>query len=574
MMTAKRRCTAGEGRRAKITSVTLGLVCLAAAWASAASGARAQVVPVRAGGDSLGVALDARSAQAVLAREGFAFARVDSVTPQAIWVTTGPRVLVQEVRIQTDSIPAGGLLRGWATREGQPLAPEALAQDLERLAEALRWRGFADARIEPLAEVVGTAPGYRLTVRVREGTRETIGRVAFVGGRAVSDRFAVRASGVRLGAPLDGVSPEAVQRSVRASGAFSRVGRPTLARDGSGVLVLQVPVESGPPGRADVVLGYLPPASAQAGQIVGSGRVDLLGPFGGGRALSLSLDRNPGLASRFSASARDPFVLGLPLAAGLAFEGESRDSTLSRQRLSAEAGARIGAGVTAALSLAGESVQPGRAGARLGLDGLPRVRRSDAAFLGVALRYDGTDTPLAPRRGVVVSTLVEQGIRRRGAAPEAPEPTRFRQQRLDLAVRGYVPLAGRLVAALGADARLVLNARGTDAGADEGELLRFGGATSLRGYDEESLLGDAVGRLLAETRVLLGGDAFAFAFADLGAVRRPSLAGEAGSTRVLPGYGIGAQLETGLGLVRLTYALNPDLPAARGKVHIGLGVGL
>ncbi|OZC02732.1 hypothetical protein BSZ36_06945 [Rubricoccus marinus] len=515
----------------------------------------------------------------MLARQGYAFARVDSITPEAIHVTPGPRVLVRSLALIADSISTDGLQTGWATREGAPLAPEALAADLERLAEALRWRGYADARIEPLAGVAGTPPGYEVTIRVREGRREPIGRVAITGGSRVTDRFAARASGVRLGAPLDGITPEAVRRSVRASGAFAAVGQPTLARDADGTLVLQIPVESGPPGRADVVLGYLPPAAGQSGQVVGSGRVELLGPFGGGRALSLSLDRNPGLASRFSASARDPFVFGLPLAAAVAFEGESRDSTYNRQRLRGEVGARLGASVRAALTLAGESVQPGRAGARIGLDGLPRVRRSSAGFVGVALRYDDTDAPLAPRRGLQIATLVEQGVRTRGAAPEAPTPTRFSQQRLDVSARGYLPLAGRLVGAAGADAQLILNARGLDSGggligADEGELIRYGGATSLRGYDEDALLGDAVGRLLAEARFLLGGDAFAFAFGDLGVVRRPPLAGEPGETRVLPGYGLGAQLDTGLGLVRLTYALNPDLPAARGKVHIGLGVGL
>ena len=154
----------------------------------------------------------------------------------------------------------------------------------------------------------------------------------------------------------------------------------------------------------------------------------------------------------------------------------------------------------------------------------------------------------------------------------------MRQQRLDAALRVFVPLAGRFVAVAGGEGRVILGGRGAgdEAAAtyDEGELIRFGGASSLRGYDEEAFVGNAVGRLLGEARFLLGGDAFVFAFGDLGAVRCPPLAGEAGETRVLPGYGVGAQLQTGLGLVGLTYALNPDLSAGRGKVHVRLQVGL
>jgi len=83
-----------------------------------------------------------------------------------------------------------------------------------------------------------------------------------------------------------------------------------------------------------------------------------------------------------------------------------------------------------------------------------------------------------------------------------------------------------------------------------------------------------VGRALAELRAGLGGDTYAFAFGDLGAVRTPTLGETPGETRWLPGYGVGAQLETGLGLVAITYALNPDLPASRGKVHLRLQFGL
>ena len=48
----------------------------------------------------------------------------------------------------------------------------------------------------------------------------------------------------------------------------------------------------------------------------------------------------------------------------------------------------------------------------------------------------------------------------------------------------------------------------------------------------------------------------------------------AAERRTLLGYGAGLRVTTALGLATVTYALNPDLGPTRGKVHIGLQVGL
>ena len=110
---------------------------------------------------------------------------------------------------------------------------------------------------------------------------------------------------------------------------------------------------------------------------------------------------------------------------------------------------------------------------------------------------------------------------------------------------------------------------------DEAELYRFGGARSLRGYTEDAFLGRAVGRLLAEYRLLLDAESFARRLRRTSGswTGRTSPASDA-ERRVLPGYGAGARVRTGVGLVEVSYALNPDLPVGRGRVHVGLAVGL
>ncbi|MEL6616739.1 MAG: hypothetical protein AAFQ43_13435, partial [Bacteroidota bacterium] len=427
-------------------------------------------MPVIADGDTLFVATTPGAARSGLTSRGWVFARIDSVASGAVYVEPGPLVMVGGVAVDADSLDLSSV--ALRTRPGAPLDSAALALDLRNLISAARARGFADARITARTDIEGDPPKYVVSIRLDAGEREPLAGVVLDGARRASPSFALRASGLVAGPlPDTGIDLAAVRQRLDALGVFARVGEPSLARDADGRLVVRVPVEEGPPGVADLVLGYLPPASGASGQVVGSGRVELLSPFGGGRRLRVALDRDPGLSSRLDAEFSDPFILGLPLGAGLRFQGEGRDSTYSRQRLRAEAAARIGGGLEIALTAAGESVQPGRAGSRLAGDGRPVVRRSDALFGGVAIRFVSVDRRRSPRRGLTVTSLVEQGVRVR-AATDAVEETRVSQQRLDAAVRIYRPLAGRVVGVLGVDAEVVLAGLADAGGFDEGELVR------------------------------------------------------------------------------------------------------
>ena len=110
---------------------------------------------------------------------------------------------------------------------------------------------------------------------------------------------------------------------------------------------------------------------------------------------------------------------------------------------------------------------------------------------------------------------------------------------------------------------------------DRSDLFRLGGATTLRGYDEDRFIGNTVGRLLVEYRYQIDRASFAYLFGDLGVVDTPAL-GDVPATRDWhPGYGLGIQVGTDLGLIRASYALNPDdTSPTDGRVHLGLSFGL
>ena len=564
-------------------------VCIGAAPAMAQT-----AWTVRADADTLAavVAPDAdgaaRLALARLDADGFPLARADSAraptltAPGVVFVTRGPAATVARVAIVgATALGERDLTAGWATRTGAPYRPDALRADLARGLDRYAARGFVGTRLVPRVRLVPTpgAVAVEVSVDVSEGAAGVVAGVELVGARRASRAFASRVAGVAPGTPLADIDAAAVRRDLEQTGLYASVGEPERVLDADGRVVLRVPVVEAPPGVFDAVLGYLPPSGGQRGQIVGTGRVELRNPFGGGRSGRVAFDRTPGLGSTVQIAASDPFVLGLPVRLGAAFDGLSRDSTFSRQTVRVDAGVRAGPGLELTAALSREAVAPGRFGTTA-VDGVVRVRRSSAVFAGAGVRYRRLPGGLfaAPRRGLLVEATVESGIRRRAAASDSVAAVAARQQRLVATVRLYVPTFARQSVAFGLDARVLAGgqtAGDTDETAtDEGELFRLGGAQSLRGTDEDALLGTAVGRVFVEPRLHVDAESFVFAFFDLGYVDQPDLPGRPATRGARPGYGGGARLRTGLGLVTLTYALRPDLPASRGRVHVGLGFGL
>ncbi|PAP82199.1 hypothetical protein B1759_00120 [Rubrivirga sp. SAORIC476] len=503
-----------------------------------------------------------------LSARGFLTARLDSTRADTAFVWAGPRARIESLRL-VGGAALSDPMADWQSREGGVFDLRALREDLHRTASRYARLGRVEARLVPDLQIASGGREVAIVVRVDEGPEAEVVGVELVGARSPSRAFASRRAGLTEPTPPSQIDLGQVRRRLDATGLYLEVGQPTLARAEDGGLLLQVPVVEAPPGAFDVVLGYLPPTGEGGGSVVGNGRVDLRNLFGGGRAASASLERTPGLASAVSVAVSDPFLLGSPLSVGLAFEGASRDSTLARQRVAVSLRYALDPTLDLVATLAGEAVRPGTYGATL-VDGRPRVRRTDDVLVGVGIAFARLDRPRTPRRGIALDVLAEQGRRggdRLGTGPGS-------RRRLTVRGRIFVPTVAQQGLVFGADATVTQQQAGLDGLIDEGDLIRLGGAASFRGYDEDQFLARSALRALAEYRVRFDDASYVFAFTDAGGFDRPAGPGVGAERRTLLGYGAGLRVTTALGLATVTYALNPDLGPTRGKVHVGLQVGL
>ena len=567
-----------------------------AAWmlgllACGASAARAQPAPFRWAlradtvlawtpatawtADSLGPA--ARSALGWLRRAGHPDARLDSAVVDGaagwLYATPGPRRTVAAVRFEgTNVIPNDRHRAGFRTRAGAALADTTLDADLRALVRAYADAGLPLAEAE--ADVTPTDSGLVVTVAVDEGRDLVVGRVEVPERARTNAAFAARLAGVETGRPVRGIRPDDVADRLRTSGLFRRVGAPTLERQADGTALVRLVFEDEPPGAFDLVFGILPPATRGAkAQVIGSGSLVLRNLFGRGQGAAVRFDRLPGRTATATARLTSLYPFGVPLRFEGRFDGVQQDSTLGTQRYRAEAAYRFDRLDVAALATL-DRARPGPAGARVVGD-RQRVATSDALFSGVGLRAARLDRLANPRRGATLDLVAEAGLRRRALTERDPTGTllrvrvRERQARLDAHGRLYVPLTRRAVGAVGVDV-WALRA----VAPDEADLFRLGGATTLRGYDEERFRPRAAARGLAELRFLIDETSYAFAFFDGGVIDQPEVPGVARLAGFYPGYGVGVQLSTPAGLVVATYAASPEVGLAAGRIHVGLSLGL
>ncbi len=520
-------------------------------------------------------------------REGYFFAAFDSVVidssnvPVRVtgFLNPGPAAPIGRIDWQgNELLDDDALNRASGLAPGVVLTSERLQEGIDGALTAYdaAGRGLARVRVEHIDYRAEPTPHLEMVLGVSEGAPLILSEVRLSGSERTREGFLARLLGLEKGAPLASYDPETLRRRLNDSGLFQEVSEPELIIRADSSAVIRFDVKEGPPGAFDLVFGYLPSSGQGKGSLIGSGHIEVNNLFGTGKILSARLNRLPGQVSRVEARYADLFVLGTPFFLTLEFQGLQQDSTFGKQRLGGELGRRLAGALQGYVAFSRETTRPAKTGRELATGASEqRIARSDATFGGLGLRYQRLDRAVNPRRGLYGDVHFERGSALRSArridsvGDTLLTRDRLYVDRLRLTGRLYRPLFNRQVLAAGIDMALLAGE-----GFDESDLFRFGGAATLRGYDEERFRGRAVSRALIEYRLLIDDDSFAFGFFDLGYVDQPGLPGIPSARGFYPGYGIGVQFDTPVGLVNAGYAINPETGPTSGRVHVGLSFGL
>ncbi len=514
------------------------------------------------------IALDALH---MLQQDGYLFARIDSqnVAEQRIYVTRGSRARVGRIHlVGMSGLDSEALKQSLLLATGQPLTSAFLDASVQRVLGAYATAGYHFASVAVAALAPVTPPYVDVTLSVEEGMQPPLRRVELTGATRTRAGYTRRTTGLVAMKPLVAFNPVQIRARLEATGAFERVGVPRLYAEGDSSIIVHIPVDEAPPGAFDLVLGY-ERAESGRGALVGTGNLGLRNLFGQGRIFALALHRAPGQVSKLDVEATDPFVLGLPFSLTAHFRGLQQDSTYGRRDYALELGYWLEQSMQFFATLTRQVTRPGLIGLTM-IDGRQRIPVATATLAGAGARIRQIDHGISPRRGYLVEMSAESGSKNTDGMIVREDTTReqrrLRQGRLKVQGRVYMLIKRRQTLVVGGETRLLRSRE-----FDESDLFRFGGATSLRGYDEERFRAPFVTRVLLEYRYFLDQVTYGFAFVDAGYVDgRRAPAGVAGW---YPGFGLGFQLDTDVGVISLTLAANSETPTAL-RAHIGMSLGL
>ena len=470
-------------------------------------------------------------------------------------------------------------------KQGKFFTQVALERGIEQVQTLYSKHGYPKVEIAPqdfqFSPETGTVD---FTLNISEGSQVKIGEVKVSGLEKTKSEVVIREIRVKPDQNFDQRDIDTSYRRLRNLGYFYQVNPNVLeAGDTEDRINFHARVTEAKTGQLSGVIGYAPPDSDAdaAPQLTGVFEASETNLLGTGRQFNFYW--KSGLLKILRLGYAEPWILGKPLTIGIEY-GQLKEQRTNREQLTTETVSeerssnlstttnfgRVFEGtmtlgykqinVPNSATLPPTTVPPLDIQSQTSLfpEPSPITSTETDAYSGtkysltLRLTRDTRDYFLNPTHG------------RRDSIAFEVSRSDFRLRKAWLSLQQYFPTWRKQTIAveLHGAAAWGVNIPPT-------ELFYLGGATTLRGYDEDWFSGPRRVYANLEYRFLVGPDSQIFIFTDLGAVtliEKPSV-----FDKLRVGYGFGARLESRGGILRINYGLAAGDSLLRGKIHVNLG---
>ena len=485
-----------------------------------------------------------------------------------IWIDEGKLFRVGKLTILNENEEIiTGLPRGLVSRTGQIFAPENIEADIETILTWLENRGYPLSVVE-IRSIELREPQEKPTldviIVVKKGPRVFLDRVDVTGNLTTRDRVITRELRLKPGDAYDHQRILRVKDRLLRMGTFRRVDEPRVQFSGNRAHVT-LGVEDGNSNTLDGVIGYNPSTEEGGrGTITGRLHLSFRNLLGTGRFLEAYWQKKDNLSQAMRFGFEEPWILGWPIHIGARFHQELRDSTYIEREWNVSL--RYTPWPTLSVYIEGgqRQILPDSLGSRrMG------VSRTRAVTLSGVIDYNTLDDAWNPRKGIRYRTTFRVG-QKENLGPdylvsqEGWKPKVFTRKLEAHAEICLNPFPSQVVY-LGLHG---VEVRTGDRFVPLSDQIRFGGATTLRGYREDVFRGNLIAWSNLEYRLLVGRESRVFLFLDNGWFQRQEPDERIQGARV--GYGFGIRLQTKVGLFGIDFGLGEGDRLMDAKVHVGL----
>jgi outer membrane protein insertion porin family len=324
--------------------------------------------------------------------------------------------------------------------------------------------------------------------------------------------------------------------------------------------VLVINIKEKETNNFDGILGYIPGVNNQPGYLTGLVNINLRNIFGTGRIASIKWQQIDRSSQALELHYLEPWFLGYPFNLTGSLVQTKQDSSYVQRKFEGSVEFLASEDFSASLLLSSEVVIP-----TINETYVPPVFNSHSLTTGVSLKYDTRDDPYAPTRGILFNNLdsySKKTISGPASLITSTTETKINLQRIQIDFGLYYSFFKRQVVAFGIHGRELL---GTSF--EISDLYHLGGTSTLRGYLENQFLGSRIAWSNIEYRFLLARRSYLFTFFDSGYYFNAAV-DKKEDYRL--GYGFGLSIETGLGVLGVSFALGQGDSFSQGKIHFGI----
>lgn len=487
-------------------------------------------------------------------------------------INEGEPTILNDIHfIDFDSLTSAGYIRSLNYLKGQIFVKEALELRINDILSEYENTGYPFINViirsvEIFKDSISGGYYSNIYLKFDKGAESKIDKIEIRGNSSTKDYVIIRELRLKQGERYSQKLIEEFPKRLNRLRFFEPVSTPGFYLNSQNEGVLLVEVKERQTNNFDGVIGYIPPRNEnEKGYLTGLVNISLRNLFGTGRAAAFrwqQFDRN---SQDLEVKYLEPWLLDYPFNINLSLYQRKQDTIYVQRKIEGGLEYLATEDISASVFVASESVIPT-------VQEIPRftVYNSSALTTGVSFRIDTRDDPFSPTGGLLFNTGYSFSQKKINGPQEFITPTlktNINLQRINVSLNLYYEIFTRQIIALGLNA---MEMRGSDF--ENSDLFRLGGTMSLRGYREQQFLGNRIFWSNFEYRSLLTQRSYAFIFFDTGYYLRneepEKLIVEQEEFKI--GYGLGLSLETGLGILAVSFALGQGDSFSDGKIHFGI----
>ncbi|MEP7146007.1 MAG: POTRA domain-containing protein, partial [bacterium] len=482
-------------------------------------------------------------------------------------IDEGKKVPIGEIEVSGGiSLSRENILKMFETKVGENLDDNVLNSDIQELLLAYEKIGlpFAKVNVNDISIYKdGGADKLKIKLSVTENSRVKIEQVKIKGNETTEDYVILRELQLNKNKVINSQALQLMKERLDRLNIFETVDDPkiyTLSNKKQSGLLIKV--KEGNTNTFDGVIGYVPPSSGNGnGYFTGLVNVSFRNLFGTGRKLEAKYQQEVRETQELEFKYLEPYFFNFPLNINFGFLQRIQDTTYTKRSLDLKADFLFSDKFTIS-----------------GIAGYERVIPSDVAnpnFIiadsrifssGVEIKFDNRDNIYVPSKGFLYRTFYSYGNKRIFNIAQFQRlgfAENFSIQKYYLNLDFYFSFLKRqtnLIRLFGGEVR--------SGKLEDADYFRIGGTRYIRGYRNEQFLASRLAAGNFEFRYSISRKGFLFSFYDAGYYFRPADAinNFPEQSGFLYGYGLGIRLDTGLGLIGVSYALGKDDGILDGKI--------